>query len=242
MKVKSPQIKGIVGTIIVHALLLLCFFFFGFKTPLPLPAEQGIEIDMGGGGGGSASSSEIIEETQPSNSENNATQDIEEAPSLTKTEKPVITKKDISTEKKIEEPKIDSRLLYKKGKGKKGSGEGDGDGSGIGNGKGTGKGNGIGDGDGDGIGPGKGPGFSLTGRSAKLLPKPSFDNVQGKVVVRIKVDRNGKVIDAEAISKGSTIANTKIWKVCEEYAMKAKFSAKSDAAEVQMGTITYVIQ
>jgi hypothetical protein len=74
------------------------------------------------------------------------------------------------------------------------------------------------------------------------LPAPEINNVQGKVVVRITVDPSGKVVDAEAVSKGSTIANAKVWKKCEDFAMKAKFSAKPDAPEVQMGTITYIIE
>ncbi len=233
----SNQIKGFLGTILVHALLLLLFIFFGFKTPLPLPPEEGIEIDMGSGSSGSKSSSAEIKEPQPETEEANATQNSEEAPTLSKNDNKEKTERTEKKEVKKEEPKVDERLLYKKGKSHQGDGNSDGEGDGKG--KGNKKGDGIGDGS---PGLGKGTGFSLTGRNAKNLPAPSFSNVQGVVVVRIKVDRSGKVVNAEAISKGSTIANTKIWKTCEEYALKAKFSAKDDASEVQMGTITYVIQ
>ncbi len=230
----SNQHKGIIGTVVFHCLLLLCFFFMGFKTPLPLPEEIGTEIDMGGGGGGSSSSD--VSTPASSSPEDYATQNSEESTALTNNKNKVIRK---NVDNKVVEPKVDERFIYKKS-----NNNGSGNGNGNGNGPGTGPGSGPGDGGGNGPGhgPGNGPGFSLNGRSAKSLPAPDFSNIQGKVVVRIKVDPNGKVIDAEAISKGSTIANNKVWKKCEEYAMRAKFSAKSDAPDVQQGTITYIIE
>jgi hypothetical protein len=229
----SNQNKGILGTVLFHALILLCFLFMGFKTPLPLPPEEGIEIDMGGGGGGS--SEPVNVKSTPSSEEEYATQNNEESSSLSSNKV-----KKTKTETKASDPVVDPRLIYKKGSHSNGNGTG----TGSGNGSGTGPGSGSGDGGGNGSGhgPGNGPGFSLTGRSAKSLPAPQINNVQGKVVVRIKVDPSGKVIDAEAISKGSTIANTKVWKKCETEAMKAKFSAKPDAPSVQQGTITYIIE
>jgi hypothetical protein len=209
----------------------------GFKTPLPLPPEEGIEIDMGGGGGGGSSDPENIKST-PSSDEDYVTQNTEESNAISTSKV-----KKVKTETKTE-PVVDSRLMYKKGSnsGGNGTGNGSGNGSGYGPGNGSGTGGGDGSGVGPGKGPGSGPGFSLTGRTAKSLPAPDFNNVQGKVVVRIKVDPSGKVVDAEAISRGSTIANTKIWKKCEEFALRAKFSPKPDAPEVQQGTITYIIE
>jgi hypothetical protein len=232
MKKISNQNKGIIGTALFHALLLLCFLFMGFKTPLPLPPEEGIEIDMGGGGGGS-SDPENVKPT-PSSEEEYVTQDNEASSAISNSKV-----KKTKTETKAD-PVVDPRLIYKKGSNTNGTGTGvgPGNGSGIGPGSGSGTGGGT---DG-GIGPNKGPSFSLSNRSAKSLPAPEINNVQGKVVVRIKVDPSGKVVDAEAVSKGSTIANAKVWKKCEDFAMKAKFSAKPDAPEVQMGTITYIIE
>lgn len=225
--------KGIIGTVLFHGLLLLCFFFMGFKTPLPLPEEIGTEIDMGGGGGGSSEAAETT--PTPSTEDEYATQNSEDNNSITKT-----NVKKTKTETKETQPEVNKLLLYKKGSNTNGNGTGTG--SGNGSGVGSGNGSGSGTGDGPGNGPGNGPGFSLKGRSAKTLPAPDFNNVTGKVVVRIKVDPTGKVVDAEAISKGSTIASSKVWKKCEEYALKSKFSAKPDAPEVQQGTITYFIE
>ncbi len=234
----TNQHKGIIGTALFHIVILLCFLFMGFKTPLPLPAEKMIEIDMGGGGGGGSSEPVNVNST-PAPEESYASQNSEESSAITETK----TKK-TKTETKVVEPVVRQELLYKKGSnsGGTGTGNGSGNGSGYGPGNGSGTGGGTGSGVGPGVGSGHGPGFSLKDRTAKSLPAPDFSNVQGKVVVRIKVDPSGKVIDAEAISKGSTIANTRVWKKCEEYAMKSKFSAKADAPDVQQGTITYVIE
>ncbi len=236
-KLSKNDIKGIIAAAVFHTFLLLCLFLFGFKTPLPIPQEQGIEIDLGGGGGGSSSANENISKPVPNNN-NYATQNSEEAVSLNNN-KTVKTNTEV---KKVKEPVVDPRLIYKPGNNTKpGDGQGTGNGSGIGSGTGPGKGTGTGGGEGSGIGNSTGPSFSLNGRKARSLPTPRITNAQGKVVVRIKVDRDGNVVDAEAISRGTTIANSQVWRICEDYAMKSKFDAKSDAAEIQMGTITYII-
>lgn len=239
MKNITNQHKGIIGTVLLHCLLLFCFFFFGFKTPLPLPPEEGIEIDMGGGGGGGSSEPMDV---KPANSstEEYVTQNVEESYSVSdKKEKKVTPSEPVKPV-----PVVNQIALYKKGSNSSGNGTGNGsgNGSGVGPGSGSGDGGGNGSGHGTGTGAGRGPGFSLTGRQAKSLPAPEINNVQGSVVVRIKVDQSGKVVDAEAISKGSTIASVKVWRKCEEFALKAKFSPKPDAPEVQQGSITYIIE
>ncbi|MBQ0161348.1 MAG: energy transducer TonB [Bacteroidales bacterium] len=90
--------------------------------------------------------------------------------------------------------------------------------------------------------PGKGgTGYSLTGRSAKALPTPIGNtHKQGKVVVKIWVDRNGNVTQTSAPEKGSTISDPALVNQAKTAAMKAIFSAKADAPEMQTGTITYV--
>ena len=86
-------------------------------------------------------------------------------------------------------------------------------------------------------------GFSLSGRGAKVLPSPKGGTQkQGKIVVKIRVDREGNVVSVEAPEKGSTIRDADIVSLAKEAAMKAKFSAKEDAPETQVGTITYVLR
>nr|WP_321408349.1 TonB family protein [uncultured Carboxylicivirga sp.] len=86
-----------------------------------------------------------------------------------------------------------------------------------------------------------GNGFDLTGRSlVGGLPKPTY-NIQeeGIVVVEITVDRNGNVINAVPILRGSTTQNNYLQSKAIEAAKKAKFNADKEAAAYQKGTITY---
>lgn len=86
-----------------------------------------------------------------------------------------------------------------------------------------------------------GSGYDLSGRSLQgSLPEPEYESQEvGKVVVRITVDRNGNVIDAEPILRGTTTQNSYLWRVAKEAAMKAQFNADDEAAARQTGTITY---
>ena len=82
---------------------------------------------------------------------------------------------------------------------------------------------------------------SLAGRSAVSLPAPQYNsNVQGKIVVKVWVDRSGNVVRAESPIAGSTISSAQLVKVAKESALKAKFSADENAPELQMGTLTYI--
>ena len=91
----------------------------------------------------------------------------------------------------------------------------------------------------DGI-PGKGgTGWSLKGRTAKALPEPNYNSSQqGKVIVKIWVNRDGVVTRAEATAN-STITDAALKRQAEQAALKAKFSPDPNATELQTGTITY---
>ena len=85
-----------------------------------------------------------------------------------------------------------------------------------------------------------GPHFSLSGRYSISLPEPQKAyNVGGTIVVTIYVDRNGKVIKAIPGAKGSTTTDATLRKLAMDAAFKSTFDAKPNAAEEQMGTITY---
>jgi len=58
-------------------------------------------------------------------------------------------------------------------------------------------------------------------------------------VVRIRVDREGKVISAEPGYKGTNILDENLLEAARKAALKARFNAKADAAYTQTGTITY---
>lgn len=119
----------------------------------------------------------------------------------------------------------------------------------------TGNGNGTGDGNNDGPGTGignNGPGnnghstgtigtgYSLSGRSA--LDKPAPKNVtlkEGKIVINIWVDRDGKVIRTKFNPDLSTINDSRLTEECEKAAKKTVWSENEDADDEQKGSITY---
>jgi len=82
--------------------------------------------------------------------------------------------------------------------------------------------------------------WSLSGRDLKgTLPKPSNDfRQEGKVVVQIRVNAAGQVIDARETT-GGTISDKQTIKVALEAARKAKFS---EGTHDQIGTITYIFK
>lgn len=89
----------------------------------------------------------------------------------------------------------------------------------------------------------KGVDFSLAGRSGfGKWPLPEY-NVQkeGKVVVEITVDKQGKVVRAIGGVKGSTTADADLIRAAEEAAKKATFNVDLNAS-LQTGTITYIFR
>ena len=121
------------------------------------------------------------------------------------------------------------------------SGGGNGNGSGTGNGSGSGLGTGTGYGSGMGNGRGNGAGnYLLSGRKALTKPNPKYDcNEQGIVVVQIKVNNAGQVIEATPGLKGTTNSASCLTSQAKIAAMNTKFDANADAPEKQVGKIIY---
>ena len=93
------------------------------------------------------------------------------------------------------------------------------------------------------LGGGSGTGYDLAGRS--VLKKASLKDdsqVEGKIIVKIWVDRNGNVTRAQAGEPGTTISNSTLRSKAEQSALKTKFSSKNDAPEVQIGRITFTFR
>jgi len=250
--------RGLIATVIAHAIAIVLLMFFGLRTPLPLPEEQGILVNFGTDlqGTGTVEPLQNVsppreEKTQPAEKKEGVlTQDFEEAPVIEKkqeTKKPVQKKTETKPQVKQEvkepvkeEPKLNPRALYT---GRKTSGE-----PSTSEGEGLYKGNqGVPEGSPDatthGQGSGTGTGgiqFSLSGRSYLSLPTPEYKyQVEGTVVVEILVDREGNVISATPGVKGSTTLNENLLQAARNAAMKAKFNRKPDAPATQKGTITY---
>ena len=86
------------------------------------------------------------------------------------------------------------------------------------------------------------PNAHLKGRSIiGSLPKPDYDITEsGKVVVSIKVDRTGAVVEARAGVEGTTLGSKDAWEAAKKAALETQFNFKDDAPEFQYGTITYI--
>ncbi len=201
--------------------------------------------------------------------EDNLTQDIEKAPALEKKtkpkpKKPKVEKKVKTPPKKEEKPKtkdtvvsntetapllqekpkekpkpvINQRALFK-GSSKNKTGQSQGNTTGGGD---QGKPHGYKDSnryDGQG-GQGNGVAFSLGGRGAKYLEKPTAKFTEtGTVVVSIWVNPSGKVIRAQVNPKGTTVLDNSLRKIAVEAALNSTFAQDPTAPGQQRGTITY---
>lgn len=235
MKTKDNS-KGILGTIIFHGLLLICFILWGFHSPLPPPPEEGIEINLGysnDGMGDIQPDDPATDNSSPATSNSNdevASQNSEESANLAQ------KNQDSQTNDKQEDP-VNQNAIYKGKNKNQGGNEGE-----------TGKPGDQGDPNGDPNsknhygtpGSGGGVSFSLNGRQKKSLPKPDYNSrEEGIVVVSIWVDKQGNVTKVIAGARGTTTSNQTLWKLAEDAARKAKFDTNANAPEEQKGTITY---
>ena len=240
--------KAIIGTVLFHIGLLLCFIFMGLTYQIPPPPEEGITINFGyqDFGSGSEQLEQIVEEQEitPQEIVNNnpvvediSTQDIEETPT-TKLKEQLEKPKEVNKiEEKKPEPVVNTKALYP---GKK---QNNSNSQGISEGQ---EDQGSQDGDpnsnaytGGGTGT-NGIAYQLGGRTIAEIKKPNYDSQQqGKVVVTIRVDRNGKVISATPGAKGSTTTNAYLYSKAKEAALKTTFEANTTAPEIQVGTIIY---
>lgn len=109
---------------------------------------------------------------------------------------------------------------------------------------GVGDGNGAGTGSGQGAGTGgSGIGYNVGSRKALALPPPEYPGQKnGRVVVKVWVNKEGKVTKAQAGEKGSTLYDKSFLSASEQAALQAHFDVAADAPEQQVGTITYVFK
>lgn len=243
---KEKKDKGIaaVGTIVVHALIMLILFLIIMPT-VDLQGEEGVEVDLGmmdqGMGNIQPEKPAIPMASQPEqkpsqSKEEIATQDNDEAPAL---EKPKTTKPK-QDPKPVEQPKptANPRAMYQGSNNPQAGGS-----EGITGQPGDqGKPNGLAgvrqyDGNG---GQGNGAGYDLGGRGAKSLHRPNDDfSEEGIVVVEIWVNPAGKVTRAEIKQKGTTIINAEMRQKAIQAALRSTFAADPNAPDEQRGTITY---
>ena len=260
---KKDKSRALAGTIIFHALVVLCIFLFGLSSPMPPPEEHGILVTLGyteEGMGDRQPLAEPVPEPSPltpspaADPEAVVSQESEESIALpeevgeetVEQEQPdaevsdQIPDTDERVEEQEEEPEqeVDQRALFpgrdQRTTDRQDQGEGDRSGD-------------AGDPEGaadsedlEGLGSGGGVEYSLSGRQANYLPLPEY-NVQatGRVVVQITVNRQGQVVRATAGVRGTTTTNQTLHRLAEEAALRARFDLRADAPEEQTGTITY---
>ncbi|PIE84791.1 MAG: hypothetical protein CSA07_00125 [Bacteroidia bacterium] len=97
-----------------------------------------------------------------------------------------------------------------------------------------------------GVGRGAGGGgvsFNLGGRGALLLPRPEYRSQRsGKVIVKVWVDRQGRVTRAEAGVAGSTTFDPALLRAAERAARESRFDVDGAAPANQIGTIAYIFR
>ncbi|CAA0192202.1 conserved hypothetical protein [Tenacibaculum maritimum] len=260
--------KSAILTILILILLLFGVFNYGMKYLDP-PEEYGVAINFGSSNVGSGApiektkqipKAEEVEESKEEKVEKVSKESVEEI--ITKEsfkEVPIVEKKEIKKEKKIKEISnvIDKKNVIKKekpkpskattdalnsllkGNSKKGELKGEGDDKELGV-----KGDKNGDpssskyyGNG---GKGSGGNYNLAGRKAlsKPIEKPNCEQ-EGRVVVSIEVNKDGKVIKAVPGVKGSTNTHPCLLRPAKEAALRTKWNADGEAPQKQKGTIIY---
>ncbi len=249
---------------IFHGVLLYLLLYWGYKKPYPPPGEEGILISFGntqtGRGAAQPMTAQPVRRTPPPpvqrDEQQHLTQDFEDAPAIRqprrrRTPKPD-KKQDVKPveqpeqptpqpEKPVEKPREVNRSALFPGTGTDAS-QGQGDGTAAGN-QGAQNGSASGSTHGTGLGL-SGSGATLEGRSLDgTLPLPNY-NVQqsGRVIVRIRVDRDGNVVEAKADQKGSTVMDATLYEAAERAARRAKFNSSPSSPIYQNGSITYVFK
>ena len=244
--------RGLITTILFHVAMVLLFIFYGL-TYIDPPPEDGIAINFGYEDDGSGTTTQSAPaQAQPQASEQVeeevTTQEMVDAPSVNteKPKKPVET----PTEKPKEEQKPDSRLqgALDRTKNQPGTGQGEGETEGGGD---------QGDPNGDRNSPNRtgngGTGntgnYRLGGRKALDRPKPIYDcPEEGRVVVKVYVNRSGNVVNAVAGEKipdggpASTTSSSCLYERARSAAMRTTWQGDTNAPDMQVGYIIYNFQ
>jgi outer membrane biosynthesis protein TonB len=243
---------GVLAFLIFAGLIVLCIFMTAFSIQDPPPGDQFVAVGMADFGdsadaGGDSESEvpseevqEVVEEamSQSSTVETNTAEEIVtqetsdvSTPTSTKTEKtdPVEPEKTVSSGLSSILDKINDTS---------GGGGSEGTTSGTGN-----QGDPNGNIDGKGVVQGEGIGWALSGRGMVGQPKLSEKpKEKGKVVLDIRVDRDGKVTSTDRNYNLSTTTSDYLFTLAEKAAKTARFSVKKDAPPSQLGSMTFLFE
>lgn len=249
---RKLRIAAFAGTIMFHTLTIGVLLLLAFHTNLPLPSEEGVEVTLGYSG----LDTDTLKSTEPQlalnvepkpdseKTEENMSNDLSEGTRVAKTKN---TDKSTTSKTRISivetpykstlihrTPNSDKNIKAHSAESQKISVKPDDPTKPIGtkflptienN-----------------LENGGSISFDLGGRSARILPKPTFNSSEdGKIVVSVKVDIEGKIVSASAGAKGTTITEPTLHKQAENAARNSLFTRDPNAPEDQRGTITYVI-
>ncbi|MCB0396205.1 MAG: hypothetical protein KDD36_06110 [Flavobacteriales bacterium] len=257
---EKSEKNALVSTIVVHGILLLLFLLFGLKYMDPPPIEFTMGADFGFADDGSGkiedqpiSSSvnntpqppEPTQESAPAVMEDVQTQDAEDAPAVKPDPKPKekpVEKPEKKPEKKPDpQPSNDlkDRLNIIKNRQTGTGNNSEGDTHGDGN-----KGNPNGTEGNHSPGPG-GQGYSIEGHPRTLGHKatPSQDCPIGAgeetIVMKIFVNRAGKVVRATQVLKSSTTTDACLVRSALEACLKSNWNADPSAPIEQVGYFSF---
>lgn len=237
MKIQKSQYQSAIITAIISVLILLLLFLVGM-TAERNEMDEGVMVSFGDVNDGFGE--QIPQEVEENSTPQEAVTPTVTQPTPTPTQEKVITQEDPSValererkrkaeeaerlRKEEEAKRAKAAALAGKAFQKVGSGQGDGEGDSQ-------KGNPVGK------GSEGGNSWSLAGRSLKgRLAQPSYKgNEEGIIVVAIRVDASGKVVDAN-IGTGTTITSEEMRRAALDAAKRNVFTTGNSPA---VGTITY---
>ena len=237
MKIQKSQYQSAIITAIISVLILLLLFLVGM-TAERNEMDEGVMVSFGDVNDGFGE--QIPQEVEENSTPQEAVTPTVTQPTPTPTQEKVITQEDPSValererkrkaeeaerlRKEEEAKRAKATALAGKAFQKVGSGQGDGEGDSQ-------KGNPVGK------GSEGGNSWSLAGRSLKgRLAQPSYKgNEEGIIVVAIRVDASGKVVDAN-IGTGTTITSEEMRRAALDAAKRNVFTTGNSPA---VGTITY---
>lgn len=239
--------------LVVHVIIfLLIFFFMSFDLPDPPPAETYAELsladfgysDTGSGdneGAPTQTSTAVAEETPEeaivddnSDVSNNVTETPSTSTQASATTANVKTAEQLQQEKEAKEAKEKADRIAQM----MGNTGGDGNDNTGGN-----VGTQSGQIDGKGVFGEGGNSYNLDGRTMRGEPKfQGKPTKNGRVVVKIDVNRSGKVINAKVDQIRSNTTEQSLWDLAIKMAKTATFNDDKAAKIQQRGTITFTFK
>jgi TonB family protein len=265
----KDRYKGLIGTLLIHGILIILFFILGLTAPESPPFEKGVVVDLGtaemGQGQQTQATQQVQSQSTSASSQQEAqeevmTQDYQEAPAIEEEQnqtqeqttqeetnptsntqnQPAEEDQQEQQQEQEEERQVNEDALYS---GNQSEQNNQGEGNQEGN-----QDQGQPDGQtggstvgGDQMGAGDaGIGFSLEGRSLVQAPNIKDQSQKtGKVLINIKVDQDGNVISVDFSLKGSTTSDPHLVKLAKKAARQTKFNPDAGAPNVQYGSITF---